>query len=343
MTQTVKERGEEFAKFLASLSPEDRDHANEENRKEALEQHKRFTESFKARQCSFCGDQLTDLNEEKPCRHWLLNPDGFRKQHFELLANKISFSALDNYLRWVANEEAFAQNINDLADEGTGKLVELTIKYKNIEWSFSCTAGDLSGHESGNAQSQQPHYHFQMYVDGLPFIRYNDFHIPLTVEDIGFLGFTQANPGRVKKRIVGGAGMSEVLNESTLEHLVSMGRSGLTEDEAAKAPIKLDTVIVAEPGKSIKGEGIFNLIQAAKKEGVTMASKAKDLHGVSVQTIVSPGPGVVSQAPRSGRKKRGNWPAAGSADTELRCHDGTGGGSWRGGSLHASSSLRLCG
>jgi hypothetical protein len=37
------------------------------------------------------------------------------------------------------------------------------------------------------------------------------------------------------------------------------------------------------------------------------------------------------------------WPAAGSADTELRCHDGTGGRSWRGGSLHASSSLRRCG
>ena len=37
------------------------------------------------------------------------------------------------------------------------------------------------------------------------------------------------------------------------------------------------------------------------------------------------------------------WPAAGSADTELRCHDGTGGGSWRDGSLHASSSLRRCG
>ena len=27
----------------------------------------------------------------------------------------------------------------------------------------------------------------------------------------------------------------------------------------------------------------------------------------------------------------------------VRCHDGTGGVSWRGGSLHASSSLRRCG
>jgi hypothetical protein len=34
------------------------------------------------------------------------------------------------------------------------------------------------------------------------------------------------------------------------------------------------------------------------------------------------------------------WPAAGSADTELRCHDETGGGSWIGGNLRASSIMR---
>jgi hypothetical protein len=29
-----------------------------------------------------------------PCRHWLLKPDGFRKEHFELLAKKHSWSVL---------------------------------------------------------------------------------------------------------------------------------------------------------------------------------------------------------------------------------------------------------
>ena len=37
-----------------------------------------------------------------------------------------------------------------------------------------------------------------------------------------------------------------------------------------------------------------------------------------------------------------NWPAPGSEDTELGCFDGAGGGSWRDGSLPASSNLRLC-
>jgi hypothetical protein len=207
-------------------------------------------------------------------------------------------------LRWVANEEAFAQNINDLADEGTGRLVELTIKYKNIEWSFSCGASDLDGHEGGGEHSKRPHYHFQMYLDGKPFIRYNDFHLALSAEDVGFLEYKRANPSKVKRRIAGGAGMDELLDESTVEHLVTMARSGTTDDDVENAPIKIDTLVFAEPGKTIRGEDIHNLIQAAKKEGVTVSSKMRELKGVNIQTIVSPGPGVVQQATRSGRKKR---------------------------------------
>ncbi len=107
--------------------------------------------------------------------------------------------------------------------------------------------------------------------------------------------------------------MDEVLDESMAEHLVTMGRSGTTDDEAESAPIKLDTIIMAEPGKTISGEDIYNLIQQAQADGVTVSSKMRELKDVSVQTFVSPGPGVVRQAPRSGRKRRG--------DPELRAQD----------------------
>lgn len=60
-----------------------------------------------------------------------------------------------------------------------------------------------------------------MYVDGKPFIRYNDFHLPLSAADVGFLEFMRSNPCKVKGRIFGGTGMSEVLDESTLEHIVT--------------------------------------------------------------------------------------------------------------------------
>jgi len=300
---TPKERGLEIAKALASMSPEARARINERNQRETLEHHKRFSEAFKAGQCYVCGNALASFDEAKPCLHWLLKPAGFCKEHFERLAEQRSLIALEYYLRWVANEDAFAKNINDLADEGTGKLVELTIRYKNLEWSFSCGANDLSGHEGGGEHSKRPHYHFQMHVDGKPFIRYSDFHLPLSEGDFGFLEYMRQNPGKVRRRLAGGAGMNEVLDEENLEHLVRTGRSG-PDDESTG--IKVNTLIMADPGKTIRGEDLYNLIQAAKAEGVTVASKVHELKGVSVQTVVTPGPGVVRQATRSGRKRRGD-------------------------------------
>lgn len=306
MTQNIKARGLDFAKFLSQVPSDLRARINEQNRKEAIMQHQQFKDAFSAGRCSFCGQPLNSFDVANPCRHWLLKPEGFRKEHFELLAKKHSWGVLENYLRWVANEEAFARNINDLADEGTGKLIELTIKYKNLAWSFSCGVNDLSGHEGSSEHSKQPHYHFQMYVDGKPFIRYNDFHLPLSEEDVGLLEFMRANPGKVQKRVAGGAGMSELLDELMLENVVTKGRSGTSDQEAENAPIQLDTLVFAEPGKSISGEELYNLFQAASAEGVTASSKLRELKDVSVQTIVSPGPGVVRQAPRSGRKRRGD-------------------------------------
>ena len=61
------------------------------------------------------------------------------------VARRFGFNHMQAFLRWVATEEAFAKNINDLADEGTGKFIELTIKYKTLEWSFSCSESDYHG------------------------------------------------------------------------------------------------------------------------------------------------------------------------------------------------------
>jgi hypothetical protein len=36
------------------------------------------------------------------------------------------------------------------------------------------------------------------------------------------------------------------------------------------------------------------------------------------------------------------WPAPGFTDTEIRCHDGTGGGIWSEDDMGASSSSRQC-
>jgi hypothetical protein len=303
--EDIKQRGLRFAEFLAGMSPQERARINEHNLQQTRADHKRFTEAFKAGQCYLCGDALTSFDQAKPCEHWLLKPDGFGKEHFERLAQQHGWAVLENYLRWVANEEAFAKNINDLADEGTGKLVELTINYKNLEWSFSCGANDLSGHEGGGKHSQRPHYHFQMYVDGKPFIRYKDFHLPLSEAEVGVLEYMRQNPGKMRWRLPGGVGISEALDEA-LKHLANIEPSG-TSDDRERASIHLHTLATPEPGKTISGDDLYNLFQAAKVQGVTAASKMHELKGVRVQTLVSPGPGVIRQATRFGRKRRGDW------------------------------------
>src|SRR5262245_29066567 len=109
MTESIRERAQSFAKFMSKLPATELARVNELNRKEAAERHKQFSEAFKAGRCSFCGDALTAFDPAKPCRHWLLNPKGIRKEHIEQIGTQFSWSVLENYLRWAANEEAFAK------------------------------------------------------------------------------------------------------------------------------------------------------------------------------------------------------------------------------------------
>jgi hypothetical protein len=299
MTITPGEHGLRIAKAIETMPSELRERTNQANRELAAKQHKEFQEKFAKGECFHCGRSLTSFDAGEPCPHWLLKPAGFAKKHLELLAERHSWEILDNFLRWVANEEVFAQNINDLVDEGTGKILEVTIKYKNLQWSFSCAGNDLSGHDGGGEQSKRPHYHLQMFVDDKPFIRYNDFHLPLHSMDIGFLEAKRSNP-KLIKRISGGAGMAEILHEGSVEHIVNHVRSDEGRDQST-APFKIDTLVFAEPGTTMKGEDIHRMMEEAKAQGVTFAKKARDLKNVRVTTVVSPGPRVIEQKVRSGR------------------------------------------
>jgi hypothetical protein len=206
---------------------------------------------------------------------------------------------LQAFLRSIANEEAFARNINDLRDEGTGKLVELTIRYQGYEWSFSCGENDLLGHTSSHEDSRQPHFHFQMRVNRQAFIRFNNFHVQLSHADIALLEAMRIAPNLVKPTFSGGPGMEELLKKETLEKLVMSGVS--IPDKEAEAPIRLSSIMMAKPGTTISGDKLADLIQEAKEKRVTVTSLLPKLQSVSIQTIVTPGPGVVEQTPRSGR------------------------------------------
>lgn len=171
MSENSRKKGQDFAKWLQSRSKEEREEGNRKGREQAETDHKEFQEAFRAGKCFACKDDLTSFHKDRPCVHWLLKPNGFTKWHFPDVANKFSCSQIQAFLRWVASEEAFARNINDLSDEGTGKLIELTIRYKDCEWSISCGENDFLGHQTNSENSKRPHYHFQMRYNRGAFIR----------------------------------------------------------------------------------------------------------------------------------------------------------------------------
>jgi hypoxanthine-guanine phosphoribosyltransferase len=60
---------------------------------------------------------------------------------------------------------------------------------------------------------------------------------------------------------------------------------------------------MAEEGKTISGDDLYEIIQEAKAKNVTVASLMHKLPNTQTRVFVTPGPGVVEQAPRSGRNK----------------------------------------
>ena len=299
MSDSAKTKGQRYAEFLKTLSLEQIAHGNEVNRMNAEDEFRRFNEHFNAGSCYLCKRPLSSFSKRLPCPHWLLKPKGFKKNDLPAVAALYGFYQIQAFLRWVANHEAFAKNINDLKEEGAGnKLFEVTIRWKNIEWAFACTESDYQGHATSQ-HSKHQHYHFQMRLDGRPFINYSDFHLPFSEMDVINIEAMRANPEKMKQRFSFGEGMSDVLSDETVELLVN---STLPTDEESDGAIKLDTIVMAEEGKTISGDDIYALIQEAKAKGVTMASLMHKLPNASTQVIVTPGPGVVEQAPRAGRK-----------------------------------------
>ena len=300
MNDDLKSKGKYFANFMDSLSVEQIAEGNKINIETAGKEFEEFKSAYSEGHCYLCKLPLVSYAKNQPCVHWLLKPEGFEKTDIELVAEKFGFFQIQSLLRWYANEESYAQNINSLEDEGTGnKLFEVTICYKNIEWSFSCTESDYTGH-ANSKHSQHPHYHFQMRINRQAYIIFNDFHLPFSEMDIIEIEARRAKPHKIKQRFSFGEGVDELLeSDGLLDTLKALG----VEDNESNAPFKLDSFVVADEGKTINGDELSDIVEEAKAKGVPIASLLHKLSNSSTQVIVSPGPGVIEQAPRSGRKR----------------------------------------
>jgi hypothetical protein len=299
MSEKIREKGRDFARFLESLSLDVRAKGNQAQLEQSQAEHTRFKEDFSNGDCYLCHTPLNSFNRDAACLHWLLKPSGFEKSDIDIVMNKYGFFRTQTYLRWVANQEAFARNINDMPEEGTGKLFETTIRFKNIEWSFSCAQSDYLGHPNSN--HAYPHFHFQMRIDNRPFFDYGDRHIPFKEQEIITIEAMQSSPDVIKARFLFGEGMSEVLTDETVEHIVNETvTDGISEENA---PFKIDTLVMADEGKTISGDDLYNIIQEAKAKKVTIASLMHKIPNANVRVMVTPGSGVVEQATRSKGKK----------------------------------------
>lgn len=302
MSTSALEKATIIAEKLKGLPPDEINRISQENVDSSLEEHKEFKSAFARGHCYICDHTITSFSKKRPCLHWFLRPKGFKKNDVLAVAEQFGFFRIQTYLRWVANTNGFVKHINDLPEEGSGtKIIELTIRHQNLQWSFSCGESDFQGHQTSQ-HAKHPHYHFQMYADNRPLVKFSDFHMPFTEEDIMGIETKRQLPNIVKHKFPGGEGMSEVLNDQTLEALVADGRSTDREDDAT---LHLDTIVMADEGTTISGEDLYKIFQEAKSKGVTIASLMHKLpiKNASTQVFVTPGPGVVEQAQRTGRKK----------------------------------------
>lgn len=261
-----------------------------------------FSSDIKKGICYYCRNPITHFSVKKPCLHWLLKPKGFKKKHFNILMEDRGFRQINTYLRWVANSETIAAKINDLKEEqSSNKFIEETITYKNLEWSFSCSENDRKGHV-GTELGSNPHYHFQMKVNGHVIINYNAFHLPFTDYDEFSFAVEAGKINNIVSAKTYSAGMQDIVNLFS-EHDFDHGILQYTEDEA-NAAFHTDIMIMAEPGKTISGDHIADLLEERKQTGQSFVKLAKKLENVSITSIVSPAEAVPEIAKRSGRKRK---------------------------------------
>lgn len=287
--------------FLNSLTPEQIEEGNRRQLEENIRVLNEFKAAYKKGNCSLCYNSLNHFDERQPCFHWFLYPSGIKKKHFEkYLSYPIGFFRFDAYIRWMANLEAPFKNINDLKEEmNPAKVTEYTVKFKNIEWSINIGKTDRQGHkDSKNANF--PHFHLQMTVDGRPFLNFNDFHIPLSKEDIATFRMIEEASDKVIWKNTFGEGMSILEDETMLETLDSSMRR---TDDIENATFNTSTLIEFPEGKTLSGEMLGQLIEESKKTGTPLRQLIK-MHFPDSKSIteIRPGDGVPAMKKRNKRK-----------------------------------------
>lgn len=301
MSDIERVDADSFKKMIENLPAGELERLNHLQHEQAVDEHKRFEEHYQRDECYLCGKPIKTISKNTPCIHWLLRRCKFKAKDFSKIYQAFDYHQISSFLRWVANQERFQGNINDLLDEkDERKIFQVTIKWKNIEWTFDCSKTDYVGHD-GNS-SRFPHYHFQMRIDGKQFINFSQHHVPFSEKDMFNLDLLHQKPDLIQHSFgAGGSGMQnavEVEPEDIIQHTV------LTENEE-EATYHMQTMVMAKDDP-IKGEDLQAMIEESRNTGKPLASLL-DKHlgdSVEVKTVITPVDTIPDIAKRTERKRR---------------------------------------
>jgi hypothetical protein len=296
----VTEEAKRFVDFLDHISDEEMEEIQIRQLEQAEKEFDEFSSKFEAGSCYLCGHPIKTFNSGHPCLHWLLKPKGFKKKHFKQIYEEYSYTQISSYLRWVANHDSPFTNINDLAFDRTGnKIIELTIKYRHLEWSFSCSESDYNGHQTSQ-HARHPHYHFQMRIDHRPFINYNDFHATFHHRDLIEMEAEKLRPDEIKRTHPFGEGM-EVASDSENIWDILENSSGSADEE--NGMFDISSMVYMDDGRTIDGDMLVEIIDEAREKDVPIATLIHKLGGQQ-KILISPGGAVPEKAPRTPARKK---------------------------------------
>jgi hypothetical protein len=287
-----------YKEYLSSNEPEVIARA-ENNREKAHEEYQEFLHHAKLGECYVCKKSIKTFSPKSPCPHWLLRPSGVKKQHIHEILESRGYHRSAAYIRWFANFKALSRNINDLTEEADQAAVfHWSCRYEHIKWTFKCSQSDRTGHKG--TKHGYPHFHFEMRLTGNPFVRFNDFHIPFTDEDLFWLRANEDPDIRFKQSFAPhGSGMQDAMNVDP-EDLINQLQRGkdCSEDDAV---FQIDSLVFREEG--IPGELIENAVKASKESGKTIAFHLKEL-GLEPNIMITPSETIPDIEERTNPRKK---------------------------------------
>lgn len=278
--------------FLEELTKEEIEELNKMDRENAEKEYNDFVSYYNKWVCYICKNNIN--NSENICLHSLLKWKSFKKKDFSNIYNQWWYMNIATFLRWVANQDRNIWNINDLDDEKwKNKKFEYSIKWKNIEWTFSCADWDYKWHNWTNADF--PHYHFQMRINNNIHIKFSDFHIPFSEEDLFVINWV--DNWKIKHSwnywiwIQWVMNWLELMENNWINEMIST-------NDINEAQFHLQTIIIWE----IKRDDILKIVEESKKTWKTMTEIAKN-NGLNTSTIISPIESIPDIAKRTERKR----------------------------------------